>query len=247
MTLSGFTDFVNLLGLVDGKTLRLGDLDTDLKASTNSTDSGSQNIAAITRSEFMEAIVRVAIDKFHRSQLVNSEVEAVEKLVFEFLLPAVSMLESDKWRYARYLNEECAGVLTNYEAELVRMFGKYSGKNTLPGERQGMSLEEFQNCCLDLLPRSLSQRLYGLCFQLALCTQTDCYKRQNQLNFPEFLEALSRTVDFSDSAEPEKAIFASRWDEVSLDTKLETVLKETKLQRRGTLSEVRSAAALLRN
>ena len=212
-----------MLGLVDGKTLRVVDIDTDLKAST---DCGSQSIAALSRSEFLETVVRVAIDKFHRSQLVKTEVEAVEKLVFDHLLPAVGALESDKWRYGRYFNEECATLLTGFEPELSRLYTRFSGRYALLGERTGMSLEEFQLCCAELLSKGISQRLCGLCFQLALSTQTDCFKRQSQLSFVEFLEALARAVDFGDSQEPEKAILTSRWDSEPLDRKLGAVLRE---------------------
>lgn len=230
-----------MLGLVDGKTLRVADIDTDLKAST---DSGSQSIAALSRSEFLETIVRIAIDKFYRSQTVKTEVEAVEKLVFDHLLPAVSALESDKWRYARYFNEECASLLENSESELTRIYTRCSGKYTVAGERPGMSLDEFQICCSELLVKGISQRLCGLCFQLALPTQTDCFKRQSQLSFVEFLEALARAVDFVDCPEPEKAIVSSRWDLEPLDKKLEKVLRElnTRSAPRKLTSEPRSAS-----
>ena len=229
-----------MLGLVDGKTLRVADIDTDLKAST---DSGTQSIAALSRSEFLETMVRVAIDKFHRSQTVKTEEEAVEKLVFDYLLPAVGTLESDKWRYARYFNEECASLLESSESELNRIYTRCSGKYTLAGERPGMSLDEFQLCCYELLAKGISQRLCGLCFQLALSTQTDCFKRQSQLSFVEFLEALARAVDFVDSPEPEKAIVSSRWDSEPLDKKLEKVLRELNIRsgHRKQTSEPRNA------
>lgn len=240
LTLTSFTDFLNLLGLVDGKTLRVADIDTDLKAST---DCGSQSIAALSRCEFLETIVRIAIDKFYRSQLVRTEEEAVEKLVFDHLLPAVGALESDKWRYARYFNEDCASLLAVFEPELSRIFTRFSGKYAVAGER-GMSLEEFQLCCAELLSKGISQRLCGLCFQLALSTQTDCFKRQSQLSFVEFLEALARAVDFGESQEPEKAILTSRWDSEPLDTKLDAVLRGLNLRASQRKPTTGSRAAL---
>ena len=239
-----------MLKLVDGKTFRLSDLDTDIKASTNSTESGSQNIAAITRNEFVEAMIRIALDKYYRTQICKTEGEAVEKLVFENLIPAVPMLESDKWRYARYLNEECDLILSQYDPYLQHSYTKYS--SSTGGDKAWMSLDQFISFCaeLGLINKSFGVRQYALCYQLSLVMGADARKTP-QMSYVEFLEALARVVDYLDVAEAEKAIFNCVWDATPLDQKLNTVLtaliqlQRSPSQRKTqiTLGEVKAGSA----
>ena len=226
MTLTSFTDLANVLGLVDNKGLRLADLDTNIRASV--TD--SQNTTTVTRSEFMEVMLRTALDKYVKTGVCASPLEALRKLVQENIKPAMGRFDSDRWRYERFLNEDCDVVLTAYQESLQRLFTKYSAKNSKYGDKTWMTLEEFLQCCKDLslMTKTFGPRQVMLCYQLSLITHKDLSssKGLNQMAFPEFMEAYARVVDYKDLAEVERTVAEGRWAAQPLDALLEVALPE---------------------
>jgi hypothetical protein len=93
-----------------------------------------------------------------------------------------------------------------------------------------MSVEEFIQCCkaLSLTAKSFTSRLYSLCYQLSLMTHKDLArsKKQYQMSFVEFLEAIARVAEYKDLDEPEEMITRGKWGDDLLDDKLETALTE---------------------
>lgn len=226
MTLTSFTDLANALGLVDNKSVRIADLDTNIRAAV--TD--SQNTTTVTRSEFMEVMLRTALDKYVKTGLCATPLEALRKLVTDNIKPAMGKFDSDRWRYERYLNEDCDLILTAYQESLQRLFTKYSAKNAKYGDKTWMTLEEFLQCCKDLglMSKTFGPRQAMLCYQLSLITHKDLSssKGLNQMAFPEFMEAYARVVDYNDLPEVERAVAEGRWAAQPLDALLESALLE---------------------
>lgn len=226
MTLSSFTDLANALGLVDGKSLRIADLDTNIRAAV--TD--STNTTTVTRSEFVEVMVRTAIDKYVKTGVCVSPIDALKKLVNDNIKPAMGRYDSDRWRYERYLNEDCDMILTSYQETLQRLFSKYSAKNARYGEKTWMTSDEFLQCCKDLgiFTKTFGPRQVMLCYQLSLVTHKDfnSSKGLNQMAFSEFMEAYARVVDYNQLPDVERAVEEGRWPRETLDVLLEAALPE---------------------
>lgn len=226
MTLTAFTDLAGNLGIVDNRVVKLADLDTNIRAAV----SDSQNTTTVTRSEFMEVMIRTALDKYLKPGLCSTPLEALKKLVSENLKPAMGRFDSDKWRYERYLNEENDLILTSHQDSLQRLFTKYSAKNSRYGEKTWLTQDEFQQCCKDLglITKSFGPRQVAFCYQLSLFTHKDSLnsKGVNQMSFVEFLEAFARVVDYRDMQEVERGVAEGKWTQEPLDAKLEVVLPE---------------------
>jgi hypothetical protein len=224
MTLSSLTDLVNRMSIIDSKDFRMSDLDLNVRASLM--EGSGQHIAAINRTEFIETVVRVAMDKYLTANVGETESMALSRFAAEHVKPVLKF-DSNKWRYERYLNEEVDTVYTNNLDTLQKFYARYSGKYSQGGEKPWMSVEEFIQCCKALsLTCKSSSRLYSLCYQLSLMTHKDLArsKRQYQMSFVEFLEAIARVADFKDLEEPEGAMTQGLWSEEHLDEKLESTL-----------------------
>jgi len=234
MTLGALTDLTYRMSLIDSQRFRISDLDLNVRASLMD---GSQHIAAINRTEFMEIIVRTAMHKYLKTGICPSESTALSRFAAVHVKPVLGKFNSDQWRKERYLNEKTDQVYTTHLDTLHVCYARYSGKYAQGGEKPWMSLEEFIQCCkvLGLTAPAFTSHLYSLCYQLSLMTHKDLArsKREYQMSFVEFLEGVARVVDFKDLEEPEEAIVQGKWGEESLDLKLESMLLETAKARKS--------------
>jgi len=205
---NGFSDLCTQCNLVDGVTLKLSDLDFQFKVTNYSeVKNHPRNPAnALIRFQFMEIFVRIAIDKYIKSEICESYVEAVDKMLKENLLPAFANYDTNKWRWGRYLNEECDNVFKAYLPIIQTVYKTNSKKNVKPGQKPFMCLEEFQEICANahLLTDTFTAREIDICFNLAMITQVNELDsdRHFQMSFVEFLEALGRAADLAKYPEP---------------------------------------------
>ena len=234
MTLSALTDLTYRMSLIDSQRFRISDLDLNVRGSLMD---GSQHIAAINRTEFMEIIVRTAMHKYLKTGICPSESTALSRFAAVHVKPVLGKFNSDQWRKERYLNEKTDQVYTTHLDTLHVCYARYSGKYAQGGEKPWMSLEEFIQCCkvLGLTAPAFTSHLYSLCYQLSLMTHKDLArsKREYQMSFVEFLEGIARVADFKDLEEPEEAMVQGKWGEESLDLKLESMLLETAKARKS--------------
>ena len=247
LTLSSLTDLCNLMNLIDNKPFRLSDLDTNIRSSI--TDPSSQHIAAISRSEFIEIVVRVAIDKYFKTGICNSESKALTKFADLHVKPFLGRFNTNKWRKNRYLNEEIDIIYTNYLEIMQTLFAKFSGKYAKGGEKPWMSVEEFIQCCkfVSLTSKSFTARVYSLCYQLSLMTHKDILtsKRQNQMSFVEFLEAFARVTEWISVENPEEALIKGKWSDEILEDLLESALLEASLCVKAENSPRKAASGVI--
>jgi hypothetical protein len=238
MTLGSITDLANTMNLLNYKQFRVSDLDLNIRASLM--DGSGQHIAAINRTEFIEIMVRIALDKYLKTGICKTESTALARFAAEHVKPILKF-DSNKWRQERYLNEEVDQVYINNLDVLQKFYVRYSGKYSQGGEKPWMSVEEFMQCCKALFPTcKSSSRLISLCYQLSLMTHKDLArsKRQYHMSFVEFLEAIARVEEYKDFEQPEEAISQGLWSEEPLDEQLEwTLLSAAKRQRTNNLTK----------
>lgn len=156
---------------------------------------------SLVRYEFLEILLRISMDRYIRNKICSTYNQAMQKLLTDHLIPVMSTYRTEMWRNEEYYTEEVDLVLKANKEIFVSIYKKYSGKQTLPGKKPFMSLEEFRQVCLDfgLVGENFATREIDLCFSQSMMTQIDelYYKRHLEMNFYEFLEAICRAIDCS--------------------------------------------------
>ncbi len=156
---------------------------------------------ALVRYEFMEILVRVAHDRYVRNGQCKSDFEAYSSMYHEFLLPVISKYDSNIWRETRYLNEDVDYMYKAHKPILDAIYNKYSGRKTLPGQKNFMSLDEFKELSNDagLLNENYTTRDIDQCFSLGMMTRIDELSKKThiEMSYVEFLEAFARACDMS--------------------------------------------------
>lgn len=201
-----FTELCNEAKIVDTN-FRLSDLDFHMKGALYSEVRNPRSPPnALVRFQFMEILTRIAIDKYYKGGIAVCHSEAVIMLLENNIIPNLSHILADKWRFERYLNEGCDLVLKSNRHLLQNIYGRYSGRKVKPGQKPFMSLSEFEAIIqgTDLITETFTVREIGLAFNLSMMTQvqeldTD---RQYQMHFLEFIEAFSRAADMAKVPDP---------------------------------------------
>jgi hypothetical protein len=206
---NSFTDFCfSCKGLVDGLTLKLSDVDLNLKATLYSeVKNNPRNPAnALIRFQFMEILVRLAIDKFYKTGVVSRHSEAVERMFEEHCLAVMREFDSQHFRLESFLKEEVDDVFRGYLPIVKHLYNSNSQRNVLPGQKPFMCLAEFQDICTSaaLINDRFTTREIDIAFNLAMMTQIDevNHDRHFQMSFVEFLEALGRVAEMGAHPDP---------------------------------------------
>lgn len=97
----------------------------------------------------MEIFVRLAITKYFKSGLIDSMFESVRKMYDELVLPLFKKYDSHDFRINKLWCEECDNIYKNNLKVISDLYGKYSGKMSLPGQPKFMCLEEFIDLITD--------------------------------------------------------------------------------------------------
>jgi hypothetical protein len=159
-------------------------------------------ITSLCRYEFIELIVRVALDRFVRTKMSPSISEAVSRLMNEKLGDQMGISLDNSWRMKSYITEEVDIVYKTHRPILENVFKRFSGKKSLPGQKPFMSVEEFKELCIKagLLTTPNPERDLEVCFGAAMMVQVDeiYAKKHVEMNFVEFLEALARVSTFKE-------------------------------------------------
>ena len=199
-----FTDFLNECKIIDS-TYQLSDLGVNMNSTLIQKEKNQKYNPgnSLVRYEFIEILIRVAGDKYIRTRQCATYTEAFTRLMNEHLLAAMSRFSSQKWRREKYWIEEVDWVLKAHKPLLLALFSRYSGKNTLPGRKAFMSLEEFRMLCNDavLVGEKFATRDIDVCYCESMMTQVDeiYSKRHLEMNLVEMIEALARAVDLCDN------------------------------------------------
>jgi hypothetical protein len=181
--------------------MNLADLDFNLKGALfNEVKNNPRNPAnSLVRYQFLEIIVRLALDKYLRKKIVASPTEAVTQLLNQDMWPTLSKYDSNKWRWERYICEEVDLVYKAHRAILDSIWTRFSIRLRKPGQKNFMCLEEFTDICTTsgLVNEYFVAREIDVCYNLAMMTQVDELNndRFREMVFVEFLEALGRACE----------------------------------------------------
>ena len=194
-----FTDICNESKLLDNN-FRLSDIDFHLKGALFQEVRNPRSPPnSLVRFQFMEILVRIALDKYFKSGICTSQSQAVLNLMDNNIILNLGHVSAQKWRSERYFFMSVETVIKANMALLQYTYSSYSSKKVKPGQKPFMCLEEFNDIILkaNMLNENFTAREIAIAFNLAMMTQvqeldTD---RQYQMIFIEFLEAISRVAD----------------------------------------------------
>ena len=128
---------------MDNKSLNLTDVDIELVSTVSGVAKQYLNPERqIVRYQFMEVLVRLANTKFYRKGTALNFCESLEKLFTLYLQRHLEM-NSHFWREHKLWTPENDHLYLRYLPYLKKVFMKYSGRDSTPGNPKPMSLEEF--------------------------------------------------------------------------------------------------------
>lgn len=88
----------------------------------------------LIRSNFMELIIRCAIEKYVPSGKAKTELEAIERFNEEYLQPRLAeQITRMQWRRAMSFTEQVDIVMRGFKPFFEHLYGRFSGKHALPG------------------------------------------------------------------------------------------------------------------
>jgi hypothetical protein len=61
------------------------------------------------------------------------------------MMPFMESIDSNKWRWEKYICEDVDLTLKSYLPILKAVYGQFSGRKTKPGMKPFMSLDEFED------------------------------------------------------------------------------------------------------
>ncbi|CAI2375065.1 unnamed protein product [Moneuplotes crassus] len=197
-----FNDIISHFdGIIDNQTLKLADIDLEF-VSTNAgpKKSNPRNPErSLVRFQMMEIFTRIGLTKFFKTKESPTQVEAVERMFINYILPFTSKFDSNKWRMEQLWNEKCDYVYKRYLIQVKTVYEKHSGRFAMPSATRYMSFEEFFDliCLSGVVDDTFGQREIGICYNLSMMTQRDEIDKDKHLNMVlvEFIEAIGRVAD----------------------------------------------------
>lgn len=211
------------------KYFRTADLDVNIIACNYNTSSSKFDPGSgVIRHEFMELLVRIAIDKYIKPGICKCESDAIKKLVEGFPIEYMNKYDVSKWKWERLFNEECDMVFTSKFQMFQTLYNKYTAKNLKPGEKPYMGTDDFLSLCTetDQLTDAFTARHATTCFHLATVHQINEFtsNRHVRMTLNEFIEAFAMLVECQDHPDPDNALFIPDPNSTLLDEKLEAAI-----------------------
>ncbi|CAD8208269.1 unnamed protein product [Paramecium pentaurelia] len=201
---NAFFDFIGQTTIMTDK-FRPGDIDLNFISTSNVKDILYPNVyeKALIRYQFMEVLVRIALDKYTRTGICKSMKLSVLKL-FEDDLVRIRLQEIDRaqdWRDLRLWNEQC-DLLIKDRLPMLKLLFKFTSKlnSKLKFYKQTwVQFKDFRDLLLkcDLYCDTFVERDAYIAYLLSMQTQIDeLYSlRHFQMEFYEFIEALCRCAE----------------------------------------------------
>ena len=198
--INAFTEFLNQSGIVDGKLIKLSEIDIlFITTNTVAVKLPFNPDRALVRYQLLEILVRIAIDKYIKNKICDTASEAVVRLFQEHVSKTLNSYNIKGWRESRLWNEKCDLVLKAYLTLLKDIYSRYSGQKSKPGQKKFMSIDELRRFCsdCDLLAENFQDRDVSIAFNFSIMLQLDelSSDRHLQMCFPEFVEAFARIAE----------------------------------------------------
>ncbi|CAD8076826.1 unnamed protein product [Paramecium sonneborni] len=198
------SEFVNQCQLIDGKQMKLADVDLKFIATCSASQSDWKGNFRnperyLVRYQMMEFLVRLSEDKYIRNQPGSPSYAQATRMILDQCLPYMSQFDSHKWRMERYFIEQCDDVCKKHKQVIDYVYMHNSQKKVKPGQAPFMCLDELKDVCntANLYDENFVERDVNLAFCLSMLTQVDELEsdRLFQMQWIEFMEALARIAD----------------------------------------------------
>ncbi|KAG1685903.1 hypothetical protein DVH05_007605 [Phytophthora capsici] len=145
---SGYTEFISEARILDeaSEYCSLPDLENVFVAAnlelTQEAKEKDNPDRSLTRFEFLECVIRIATNKYFRTNICDTPAKAVDKLMQENILPVVPE-DANEFRSRFLYTEEISDAFTEHITLLQELYDAHMGKYCKPGEKKGMHLVEF--------------------------------------------------------------------------------------------------------
>jgi len=193
-------DLLNKSNLIDNNNLTVALAQIDFiqtNANPETKDLPLNPERFITRPELSELLARLAVRKYKKSD--GYEISKGIELLIQQFSKSFPSLDCHIWRVSRLWNEECDIVLKKYRPLLEILYKKYSGKETLPGNKKFVWRDEFFELVTasGLVDENFGVREMSIIFNQSMMTNIEelDYERHLNMFFDEFIEAISRVAD----------------------------------------------------
>ncbi|OQR99914.1 hypothetical protein ACHHYP_03940 [Achlya hypogyna] len=147
---SGFLEFITDAKLVDetSERCKISDMDNVFVAAnlevTEEAKQADNPDRSLTRFEFLECIIRIAINKYctGKNSVCETPAQAFEKIMQEHLVPMTPQ-DSNDFRNNYLYTEAVSDCLVEYVVMLKELYQENSGKFCKVGDVKGMTIQEF--------------------------------------------------------------------------------------------------------
>eukprot|EP00347_Sterkiella_histriomuscorum_P000204 403376781 len=195
-----FQEILNNTNILDKELLTNSDLDLEFITTNAGITKFKYNPdRALVRYQFMEIFVRLALHKYYKSKICDSQYKAVVKMFEDDLLPYLTTFNCHDWRQSKLWTESCDMIFKAYMPVLKMLYTQNSGKWAKPGYPAFMSLDEFQQMLInsDIFSESFGTREVGIHFSLSKMTEVNEVDNEKhmQMQFIEFIEGLGRIAE----------------------------------------------------
>ena len=195
---NAFNDFLNQCKAFDGM-FSTSDLGVNWNTANSNKTQGGNSGSGLCRFEFLEIIVRIAQDRYVRNKVCPNIIEAIVRLFSEHLQVVLEKYDTCDWRNTMFMTEEIDYLLRAYRPLLENVYKKYGAREIVPGQELSMSLSEFRRVCIEakIVNSEFTSREIDMCFSKSMAIQSDYLNstRHLEMNFYEFLEAISRAAN----------------------------------------------------
>eukprot|EP00943_MAST-04B_sp_MAST-4B-sp1_P009198 g9198.t1 len=210
ITLNSYSDFVADCKIPDNKskTCKRKDLDTIFIVANVEEDKSSKvnktnDDRALMRFEFLEVVIRIAVQKYLRSGDTDDVSDAVRMLCEQNIKPNLddeAIHDSNQFRKHRLYFEDVDKCMKKHMSRLKMIFKVFAKPKVGFTKFDLMDMEEwfFLLKCCDLFDEDFTQREGKLAFAWAQMAVADEVRRRLQfkcITFEDFLEALARVCD----------------------------------------------------
>ena len=192
---------------IDNKAIKRSDIDLSLIACNGGKRYVTQMSPdkALIRGQLIEVLVRLALDKYLKTGVKETKVEAVEAAFETNFMPFFKDFDCHKWRKETLWREEIDVLLSRFVFHMEMVFKRFCGKYVAPGSKAvTSSLDEFTTMLSQagLFNEHFAVTQVGPLWNLSMQTRKDELNDEKHLNmvWVEWLEALARVCDKFDIA-----------------------------------------------
>ena len=251
MELNDFTSFLEACNIPDkdSESCKKSDCDRafiecNFIENKNSAEAKVATEHSMLKHEFMEALIRISVNKYGRGQPTTDIALALEMLLEENILPNLppaARMEPNEFRRVRLYQEEVDTIYKRHKKELISLYSRYR----LPPRGGGLRPKVWKLYCWeafvkdtelvkdrdDCLSNPMAAQAFGTA-RMMVNDEIAQWAKYETLTFIDFLDALGRVADML--SWPSMADVKAMGFEDALQWRLAVEAGEHPLQRRAS-------------